>query len=89
MATQLIGAGCFRVVFGLEGRTQKRVPGRSGGTAGQIHTAEEIGTVEQYRGRTGASAKGGRASGSKNQTKRGGGQAEKGRKRGGKTRVHP
>ena len=44
------------------------------GTAGQIHTAEEIGTVEQYRGRTRASAKGGRASGSKNQTKKGEGR---------------
>jgi len=51
MAIQLIGAGYFRVVFGLEGKTQKRMPGRSGETAGQILTAEEFDTVEQNRRR--------------------------------------
>jgi len=50
----------------LEGKAQKRVPDRSGGVDRRGDTAEGIGAVEQYRGRTGGVNKGmGRAGSSK------------------------
>ena len=50
----------------LEGKAQKRVPDRSGGVDRRGDTAEGIGAVAQYRGRTGGASKGmGRAGSSK------------------------
>ena len=63
----------------LEGKAQKRVPDRSRGVDRRGDTAEGIGAVAQYRGRTGGASKGmGRAGSSK--------EEGEGRQRGGKGR---
>ena len=89
----------------LEGKAQKRVPDRSGGVDRRGDTAEGIGAVAQYRGRTGGVSKGmGRAGSSKEKGRTGGvskgmgagsskenGRADREGGQGGegKARVHP
>ena len=70
----------------LEGKAQKRVPDRSGGVDRRGDTAEGIGAVAQYRGRTGGVSKGMGAGSSK---ENGRADREGGKGGEGKARVHP
>ena len=84
MAIQLASAGCFRVVYGLEERAQPWVWGRSGGAVGQVQTTRDIGAMAQYSGRRqGRQQRGEESERQQGPSRKGGGQAEEGRKRGG------